>query len=304
MKRRIFAKIIAAAGVALTGLPAVAQTAKQEKPMIKTEAVKLNSGFAMPALGLGTWTLTGATCENAVYEALKRGYRLIDTAKYYGNEREVGRGIARAVAEGIVTRAEVFVTSKLVPWTDTPDADIDDSLAKLGLDYIDLFLLHQHGANDNAVYQAMERAVRAGKVRSIGISNFYTPREVAHFIDRFDIPPAVVQNENHIFHQSNSLRDWCRKHGIFVESWYPFGGRAHAAEHMKHPTVVAIARAHGKTPAQVILRWHLQAGYIAVPGSGDPAHIAENFAVWDFTLTDEDMARFAALNRQRRYENW
>ena len=267
-------------------------------------AVTLNSGFAMPALGLGTWALTGAVCENAVYEALKQGYRLIDTAKYYGNEREVGRAIARAEAEGVALRTEVFVATKIMPWTRTPDADIDDSLAKLDLDSIDLCLLHQHGPHDDAVYRAMERAVRAGRIRSIGVSNFYTPEAAARFIDRFDIPPAVIQNELHLFHQNEALRAWCAAHGIFVASWYPFGGRGHTAEHLNHPAVVAIAKAHGKTPAQVILRRHLQAGHIAVPGSGDPVHIAENFAVWDFALTDEDMARLAALNKERRYENW
>ena len=258
----------------------------------------------MPTLGLGTWALNGAVCENAVYTALKAGYRLIDTAKYYGNEREVGRGLARAVAEGIVRREEVFITTKLVPWSADPDADIDDSLTKLGVDFIDLCLLHQHGASDDAVYRAMERAARAGKLRSIGISNFYTPKAVERFIKKFDIPPAVVQNENHIFYQNTALRDWCAARGIFVESWYPFGGRGHVAEHLKHPAVLAIAQAHGKTAAQVILRWQVQAGYIAVPGSGDPLHIAKNFAIWDFALTEDEMRRIAALDTGRRYENW
>lgn len=267
-------------------------------------AVKLNSGHSMPTLGLGTWALNGAACENAVYAALKAGYRLIDTAKYYGNEREVGRALARAVAEGLVRREEVFITTKLLPWSDTPDADIDDSLAKLGVDWIDLCLLHQRGASDDAVYGAMVRAAKAGKIRSIGISNFYTPGAVERFIKKFEIPPAVVQNENHIFYQNGALSDWCRARGIFVESWYPFGGRGHVADHLKHPVVLAIAKACGKTAAQVILRWHIQAGYLAVPGSGDPAHIAENFAIWDFALDEAEMRRLAALDTGRRYENW
>ena len=131
----------------------------------ENRSIKLNSGFEMPVLGLGTWTLTGETCENAVYEALKSGYRLIDTARYYGNESEVGKAVARAIKEGICKREEIFVTTKLVPWTSTPEDDIDDSLQKLGLSHIDLCLLHQHGSasGDDAVYRAMCKAVKAGK---------------------------------------------------------------------------------------------------------------------------------------------
>ena len=266
--------------------------------------VTLNTGYEMPALGLGTWTLTGATCENAVYAALKAGYRLIDTAKYYGNETEVGNALRRAVSDGICTRGEVFITTKLVPWSSAPDAEIDDSLKKLGVSYIDLVLLHQHGNNDDEVYRAMIRAKKAGKIRSIGISNFYTQKAVSHFITGFDIPPAVVQNENHLFFQNNSLRDWAARQGIFVESYYPFGGRGHTKDHLQNKTVLEIAKAHGKTAAQVIARWHIQAGYIVVPGCGNPAHIAENFAVWDFSLTESEMKQLSALDTGRRYENW
>ena len=266
--------------------------------------VKLNSGYSMPVLGLGTWTLHGDTCENAVYSALKTGYRLIDTARYYGNEKEVGNALRKAIADGICKREDVFITTKLVPWTSHPDADIDDSLQKLGVEYIDLVLLHQHGNNDDAVYRAMCRAVKAGKIRSIGISNFYTEKEVSHFIRNFDIPPAVVQNENHLFYQNNRLRDWAKGQGIYIESWYPFGGRGHTKEHLQNKTVLEIAKAHGKTGAQINVRWHIQAGYIALPGSSNPAHIAENFDVWDFGLTDTEMKQLDSLNADSRYENW
>ena len=268
------------------------------------QAVKLNSGYDMPVLGLGTWTLKGDVAEKAVYSALKSGYRLIDTAKYYGNETEVGRGIKKAVDEGICRREDVFITTKLVPWSDTPDSDIDDSLRRLGVDYIDLILLHQHGSNDDAVYRAMCRAVKAGKVRSIGISNFYSEKGVSHFIKNFDIPPAVVQNENHIFYQNNQLRDWAKGQGIYIESWYPFGGRGHTKEHLQNQTVLEIARAHEKSAAQVIVRWHIQAGYIVIPGSSNPAHIAENYGVWDFSLTEAEMSQLEGLNKGARYENW
>ena len=156
--------------------------------------VKLNSGFDMPVLGLGTWTLRGKVAEDAVYVAIKNGYRLIDTAKYYDNEEAVGRGIRRAIDDGLVKREDLFVTSKLVPWSNSLDEDIDDSLEKLGLEYIDLMLLHQHGsdAEDKAVYKAMERAVKAKKIRSIGISNYYTEKTATRFFADFEIKPAVL----------------------------------------------------------------------------------------------------------------
>lgn len=272
----------------------------------ENQTVKLNFGYEMPTLGLGTWTLTGTTCENAVYAALKSGYRLIDTAKYYGNESEVGNAIRRATKDGICKREEIFVTTKLVPWSNNPDLDIDDSLKQLGLSYIDLCLLHQHGSasGDDAVYKAMIRAVKDGKIRSIGISNFYTEKTVSHFIKDFEIPPAVIQNENHLKYQNNALRDWAAKKGIFIESYYPFGGRGHTKEHLQNETVLEIARAHDKSAAQIIVRWHLQSGYIAIPGSSNPDHIAENFDVWDFELTENEMKKLNALDTGRRYENW
>ena len=134
--------------------------------------------------------------------------------------------------------------------------------------------------------------MKNGKIRSIGISNFYTEKSVSHFINDFDIAPAGIQNENHLKYQNNSLRDWAAQRGIFIESYYPFGGRGHTAEHLK------------KTAAQIIVRWHLQSGYIAIPGSGKPSHIAENFDIWDFELTDSQMKELAKLNTSKRYENW
>ena len=181
--------------------------------------IELNSGYEMPTLGLGTWTLTGQVCEEAVYAALKSGYRLIDTAKYYGNESEVGKAVTRAISDGICKREEIFITTKLVPWSSNPNRDIEDSLQKLGLSYIDLCLLHQHGSvsGDDAVYSAMIRGVKEGKIRSIGISNFYTEKSVSHFINDFEIPPAVIQNENHLKYQNKTLQDWAAKKGIFIE---------------------------------------------------------------------------------------
>ncbi len=268
--------------------------------------VKLNSGYEMPTLGLGTWTLTGQVCEDAVYAALKSGYRLIDTAKYYGNESEVGKAVARAISDGICKREEIFITTKLLPWSSNPDRDIEDSLQELGVSYIDLCLLHQHGSasGDDAVYNSMIRAVKGGRVRSIGISNFYTGKAVSHFINNFEIPPAVIQNENHLKYQNSSLKNWAAKKGIFIESYYPFGGRGHTAEHLKNPQVLEIANKHNKAAAQIIVRWHLQEGYIAIPGSSNSSHIAENFDIWDFQLSDSEMKELSKLNTGKRYENW
>lgn len=266
--------------------------------------VKLNSGYEMPVLGLGTWTLSGATCENAVYSAIKSSYRLIDTAQYYGNEDEVGNALEKAMREGLAKREEIFITTKIVPWNQNPDESIDDSLKKLKVSYIDLVLLHQHGSGDDKVYSAIIKAKKAGKIRSIGISNFYTPESVSHFADDFEIPPSVVQNENHIYFQNTELRDWAKKHGILIESYYPFGGRGHTNESFQNQIIRKIAENHQKSSAQIIARWHIQSGFIAVPGSSNPSHIAENINIFDFELSSEEMNEIANLNRGKRYETW
>ncbi len=267
--------------------------------------VMLNSGYTMPVIGLGTWALSNEQAENSVYHALKCGMRLIDTARYYRDEPGVGRGLRRAIDEGIVTREEVFITSKVMPSDyDRAAAGIDDSLKDLGLDYIDLMLIHQPGWNDEAVYKALEDAVRAGKVRSIGISNYYTKEAVDEVLSYASIVPAVIQNENHLYYQNSALQEYVKPYGIVIESWYPFGGRGHTAENFNNEVILALAEKYGKTSAQIILRWQLQAGFIAIPGSSDPAHIAENFDIFGFGLTDEDMARIRALDLHRRYESW
>lgn len=267
--------------------------------------VLLNSGYEMPIIGLGTWTLSNEQAENSVYYALKSGMRLIDTARYYRCEVGVGRGLKRAVEEGIVTRAEVFITSKIMPGDYARAAQaIDDSLADLGVDYLDLMLIHQPGWNDEAVYRAMEDGVRAGKIRSIGISNYYTAAALEEVLSYAEIMPAVIQNENHLYYQNSELREYASRYGIVIESWYPFGGRGHTQEHMGNAVITEIAAAHGKTAAQVILRWHIQDGYIAMPGSSNADHIAENYDIFDFALTAEEMQRIRGLDRHTRYENW
>ena len=267
--------------------------------------VTLNSGYTMPVIGLGTWTLSDGQAEESVYNALKTGMRLIDTARYYGNEAGVGRGIRRALDDGIATREEIFVTSKIMPGDyDRAAQGINDSLQDLGLDYLDLMLIHQPGWNDEAVYRAMEQAVRDGKVRSIGISNYYTQEAVEEILSFAEIMPAVIQNENHLYYQNKALQEYVQQYRIVVESWYPFGGRGHTREHFTNETIGRIANAHEKTPAQIILRWQIQDGYITIPGSSNPDHIAENYDVFDFELTNQEMMEIRGLDQQARYENW
>ena len=260
----------------------------------------------MPVLGIGMWTLSDEVAEESAYCALQSGYRLIDTAQYYGNEPGVGRAVRRAVEEGIAAREDVFVTTKVSPpGYSNPQQAIEERLSLLGLDYIDLLLIHQPGSDDEGVYHAMEQAVRDGKVRSIGISNYYTPAELDAVLAYASIPPAVIQNENHPYYQNAELaayaRDAC---GAYVESWYPLGGRGNTDVLFEDATIAAIADAHGISPAQAILRWHVQAGYIAIPGSSNPDHIAENIRIFDFEYTDDEMAQFAALDKQQRFEYW
>ena len=291
-------------------LPDSSSSAEKENgsmPVFNFEkkTVTLNSGYEMPILGLGTWTQDDDTAENSVYSALKDGYHLIDTAQYYGNEKGVGNGLKKAINDGIVKREDVFITTKVMPSNyDRAYKSIDDSLEKLGVDYIDLMLIHQSGSNDTEVYKALCQGVKDGKLRSIGISNYYTPEEYDRVVSAGDIMPAVVQNENHPFYQNTGFQKYVAQYGTVVESWYPFGGRGHTQDLFGNETIKAIAAAHGKTSAQIILRWHLQAGYVTIPGSQNPDHILENISIFDFELSDDEMQKMAGLHTGQRYENW
>ena len=269
------------------------------------DTVLLNSGYKMPRFGFGTWTLNDDQAEACVYHALKIGYRLIDTARYYGNEVGVGRGVRRAIADGIATREEIFVTSKIMPGNyNSPDAAIDNSLAALDVGYIDLMLIHQPGYNDEEVYHALERGVKAGKLRSIGISNYYTPKDFDRIRNIATIVPAVVQNENHPYYQNTELKAYVEKFGTVVESWYPLGGRGNTQKIFSNETIQQLAKKYSKSPAQIVLRWQFQDGYIAIPGSKNKEHIAENFNIFDFKLTADEMNLMRGLNRNHRFENW
>ena len=265
--------------------------------------VTLNNGIKMPIIGLGTWTFTNEEAEDAVYIAIKNGYRLIDTAQYYGDEFGVGKGVRKAIDEGIVKREDIFVTSKIYASTDHNKA-IEKSLNNLDLDYIDLLLIHQPGFDDKGLYQTMEKYYKEGKLKAIGISNYYTKEAIDEVLSYAKIVPAVIQNENHIYYQNNELQEYVKQYGIIIESWYPFGGRGHTDENFNNETIIKIAKKYNKTSAQIILRWQLQAGYIAIPGSKNPDHIKENISIFDFELSDEDMKEIYIINENRRYENW
>ncbi len=270
------------------------------------KTVTLNSGYEMPILGLGTFALSDSETENSTYWALKAGFRLIDTARIYGNETAVGRGLQRAIDEGIVTREDVFITTKM--WTDDyseADAAIDASLERLDVDYIDLMILHHsQPANDVDAYQAMEKAVADGKLRSIGLSNYYEPEDFDRIADVVTILPALLQNETHPYHQSREMKEHIAWYGTVLESWFPLGGRGNTQTLFNDPVISGIAEAHGVSSAQVIIRWHLQAGNICIPGSSNEQHIIENYDVWDFELSEEEMAQMTALERDDRFADY
>ena len=268
--------------------------------------VLLNSGYEMPILGIGCFRLSQEEAENSVYWALRDGYRLIDTARIYGNEAGVGRGIQKAIDEGFVTREEIFVTTKM--WTDDYDdgaAAVDASLDRLGLDYIDLMILHHsQPENDVEAYQAMEQAVADGKLKSIGLSNYYEPEDFDRLVNVTTIVPALIQNETHPYHQSMEMKEHIAQYGTVMESWFPLGGRGNTQTLFHDETISSIAEAHGKTSAQVILRWHLQAGNIAIPGSSNEAHIQENFEIFDFELSEEEMQRMTDIDKDQRFAGY
>lgn len=264
----------------------------------ENKRVLLNSGYYMPIVGLGTYALEDDVCVNSVNALLENGGRLIDTASFYGTEDSVGE----AVRKSSVPREEIFVTTKLYPnqFANAAEA-IDEALEKTGLDYIDLMLLHHPGTNDVEAYKAMEQAVKDGKIRSIGLSNWYVV-ELEDFLPQVDTVPAVVQNEIHPYYQENDVIPYIQERGIVVEGWFPFGGRGHTKEILGDSVITEIAENHGVTSAQVILRWNLQKGVVVIPGSSNPEHIKENLDVFGFELTDDEIAEINALNRDEKHE--
>ncbi|MDE6596916.1 MAG: aldo/keto reductase [Oscillospiraceae bacterium] len=264
----------------------------------ETKTVTLNSGYEMPIYGLGTYSLTGEECVQSVTAALENGVRLIDTAYMYHNEESVGE----AIRNSGIPREEIFVITKLYPnqFSD-PENAIEQALEKLDIEYIDMILLHHPGTDDVKAYKAMEKAVSEGKIRSVGLSNWYV-EELEDFLPQVDTVPALVQNEIHPYYQENDVIPYIHDLGIVVQGWYPLGGRGHTKELLSDDVISEIAEAQGKSSAQVILRWNLQKGVVVIPGSSNPDHIKENTELFDFELTDEEMEKINALDRNEKHD--
>ena len=259
------------------------------------EYITLNNQVKMPILGLGTFMLEPDDAQAAVVRALANGYELIDTANAYVNEKAVGRGMK---ASG-KAREEVFLETKLWPYFYESDTAVDETLERLGTDYIDLMILHQPAGDFISGYRKLEAAYKAGKLRAIGVSNF-NEAEISQVIEQCDVMPAIVQMECHPYFPRTDMKPFLAERGIAVQSWYPLGGRGNTVI-LDEPVIAELAAKYGKTPAQVIMRWQVQEGNVVIPGSKTPAHIAENIDVFDFELTDTEMAQISALDKGKPF---
>lgn len=264
----------------------------------KVPPIILNNGVEMPQLGFGVWQVPDDEAESTVTTALEAGYRSIDTAAIYGNEEGTGKAIT---ASGI-PREDLFITTKL--WNSAQGYDstlraFDESLDKLGLEYVDLYLIHWPlPARGKFVdtYKAFEKLYTDGRAKSIGVSNFL-PEHLETLIEAASVIPAVNQIELHPHLQQRAAREYHAEQGIATEAWSPLGQGKGLLE---VPAIIAIAQKHGRTPAQIVLRWHLQQGNVVIPKSVTPARIKENIEVFDFSLDTEDIAAISALNEDRR----
>ena len=253
--------------------------------------ITLNNGVTIPQVGLGTYLLEPDDAQSAVTYALDNGYTLIDTANVYVNERAVGRGM-RASSKA---REEIFLETKLWPSFFERATAVDETLERLGTDYIDLMILHQPAGDTVAGYRILEKAHKEGKIRAIGLSNFDVA-QTQRILDECEVVPTINQVECHPYFPQTELKALLKEHNIALQAWYPLGGRGNASI-MSEPVIAEIAKTHGKSPAQVILRWHVQLGHSIVPGSKTPSHIAENLDLFDFELTNEEMAQINGLDK-------
>lgn len=258
------------------------------------ENITLNNGLQCPVIGIGTFMLAPADAQNSVREALKMGYSLVDTANAYVNERAVGRGIR----ESGVKRENVFLSTKLWPSEyENPNA-VDETLERLGVDYVDLLYIHQPAGNWLAGYRQLEKAYKEGKAKSIGISNF-EGEYIAELKTQWEIAPQFIQVEAHPYFTQKELRETLDKYGIKLMSWYPLGHGDKSL--LEEPVFAQLGKKYGKSPAQIILRWHTQMGFVMIPGSKNVDHIKDNLDIMDFKLTDEEMEQIAQLDKGMRY---
>lgn len=254
----------------------------------------LSNGVTMPMVGIGTFLLTPDEAEASVFSALKDGVRLIDTANAYMNEKAVGR----AMKHSGLDRRNIFLETKLWPAFYEQEDAVERTLARLDTEYIDLLLIHQPAGNYVAGYRQMERAVKEGKVRAIGLSNF-DRAQVEEILSVCEVRPVILQTEAHPYHQEAALKAFLAGEGIALQACYPLGHGDSAL--LSEPVFARLAEKYGKTSAQIILRWYVQAGNVVIPGSKNPAHIRANFDLFDFALTDAEMAEIEALNQDKRY---
>lgn len=258
------------------------------------EKIQLNNGLKCPVIGIGTFMLAPADAQNSVREAPKMGYRLVDTANAYVNERAVGRGMR----ESGVPREEIFLSTKLWASEYENENAVDETLERLGVEYVDLLYIHQPAGNWLAGYRQLEKAYRNGKAKAIGISNF-EGKYIAELETKWGIAPQFIQVEAHPYFPQDELRVTLDKYGIRLMAWYPLG---HGDKSLiEEPVFRQIGEKYGKSSAQVILRWHTQMGFVVIPGSRNVAHIRDNLDILDFTLTEEEMAEIAKLNKGKRY---
>lgn len=258
------------------------------------EYVTLNNGVKMPMAGIGTFLLSPDEAEASVLSALENGYRLIDTANAYVNEKAVGR----AMKKSGVPREEIFLETKLWPAFYEQEDAVEKTLERLDTDYIDLLLIHQPAGNYIAGYRQMEKAYKGGKVKAIGLSNF-SEKMIRKILEICEVKPAILQTEVHPYSQEKQLKKFLQQEGMVIQAWYPLGHGDKAL--IQESVFTELAEKYHKSNAQIILRWHIQSGNIVIPGSKNPDHIKDNFDLFDFTLTDEEMDRIAAMDQQKRY---
>lgn len=256
--------------------------------------IKLNNGVMMPMAGIGTFMLSPDEAEASCISALKDGYRLIDTANAYVNEKAVGR----AMRKSGVAREDIFLETKL--WSSFYEQEdaVEKTLERLDTDYIDLLLIHQPAGNYIAGYRLMEKAYKEGKVKAIGLSNF-SAEQIREILDICEIKPAILQTELHPYSQERELKEFLAKEGIVIQAWYPLGHGDKAL--IGEDIFTKLAEKYNKSNAQIILRWHIQDGNVVIPGSKNPDHIKANFDLFDFELTDEEMAEIKKLDKNERY---
>ena len=260
------------------------------------EYFTLNNGYKMPMAGIGTFMISPADAEVAVEGALRDGARLIDTANAYMNESATGRGIKKSG----VPRKEIFLVSKLWPTVYEKETAVDEMLKRLGTDYVDVLFLHQPTDNWREGYRNIEKAVKEGKVRSIGLSNF-SAEEVQEAIDTMEIKPQLVQVEAHPYYPQTEFKKKLAETKMGLMAWSPIG---HGDKSLiNEPVFTELAQKYGKSNVQIILRWHVQSGNVVFPGSKNPDHIRDNFNIFDFSLTDEEMAEIAKVDKNTRYYN-